>query len=140
MNNPNQAPARYPTTLLIWAALGAGQLLFLAIVCFMGRGKFTMDYEGAEVLLLIAAILTSTNLMMGNILFKLMEKNGHSAQAVQTRNIVRWALFEGAALFSIVVLMMTHSLYVVPLIAVLLAAHGKTKPTPADFNHPVSTT
>ena len=64
-----------------------------------------------------------------------MERKGLTPEAVQTRSIVRWALFEGAALFNIIVLLITSSLYTVPLIAATLFAHGKTRPRKEQFSN-----
>jgi hypothetical protein len=117
-NPPSQLNVKpsFKTIRLIHFALLAGQCLFVAVVLFLRNHVSPDSVAEINMFLIVALALSVSGYFVGNLLFKQMvavaagkETFAQKLMVYQSALIIRYALIEGASLFSIVCLFLTGS-------------------------------
>jgi hypothetical protein len=104
--------------IIIHLALFMGQTLFAAVVLFISKDPALNLKPGNDVLFYVVPFMLVFGIFAGSFVFKqltakLAEKTSltEKLQAYQTALIIRYALSEGASMFSIVCLLLTNNVY-----------------------------
>lgn len=106
---PNQDPRRAAP--VIWGALLAGQVLFLAVAFFARPGMNPVDPGFARLMLLLLASFATVVVLLSRLLPPRLPRHAGVSpdQHALSRNVVACAFCEGAGLFAIVVYLVTGS-------------------------------
>ena len=127
----------FKTLSTVHVALTTGQLLFAGIAIMLtAKGGIAIEPEElGNTLPLLAAGLSTGGVIAGHFLFRrklqaLRQLNGLSTKLKNYRaaSLMRWALLEGPALFTIVAFLLTGKYWLLGLCAALIALFISYKP------------
>lgn len=117
-------------------ALLSGQVVFLAVVLILTKGKLTMDFSFEEPIAIVACLLAGITLFAHRFFFqKLLEKIKASdtltskLQQYQSASIVKWGLIEGSTLLCIVGALITKNGILLAIAGVLVVVFYTLKPS-----------
>lgn len=130
---PTQDPRKIAR--IIWGALLAGQLIFLAVAVFLRPSMGQPDPELTRVLLALVAVLAVTSVALSRFIpGRIPARPGLSPdQVVLNRGIVAWALCEGPGLFAVVTFLLSGSPYALGLLLIPLAGFLISYPSDARW-------
>ena len=134
------APASYQTARIIHAALFAGQAIFLFIVIFLIKDTLGFELEsGNNMIVMICYGMAVPLLFIAPFIEKNMHQGKNDSEITptqrQTGQIIKYALWEGPCLFSIVVMLVTKSLITLPIALLVLALFILNAPKPEQYNN-----
>lgn len=133
---PRQSQPDFNQTRIIHAALLTGPLLFLAVTLFLKMETMHGSFHTTDKLFWMIGIFMGLSSIPLGIFIQKIITSSQAAPNAQTRltgYMVRWALGEGAMLFNLVFFFLSSSLWFLPMVAVLGAAHILAAPRREDF-------
>jgi len=124
-------------TRIIYFALIAGQLFFLAAVLFITGGKFIFKINLSDPLLLCCILLTCVSPLSGYLIAKMMFKQidqndqlMNKLTKYQSGQIIRLATCEGIGLLAIVSLLLTDNSLFFVFLLIIFALFWQYYPSP----------